>query len=346
MIKYSCVAVLCAFIFLVSCGNKAASEPNSGKDSTTLVKNETTTDAGAPAKLDTARYDKLMNYLANGDTSGRWPVKNAPYPLPGAILPFHRVVAYYGNLYSNRMGALGKWPKNEMIPRLLDEVKKWNEADTVIKSIPALHYIAVTAQGAPGKDGKYRYRMPYNQVDTILNWAKEINAIVFIDIQIGTSDLQTEIPHWEKYLSLPNVHLAVDPEFAMNGKGGKKPGTVIGTMAADDINWVGDYLAGLVKKNNLPPKIFMVHRFTQGMVPEAHRIKLHPELQVVMDMDGWGPPDLKKGSYRYWIYEKPVQFTGFKLFYVNDTEKSGQKEMMSREQVLSLKPKPIYIQYQ
>jgi len=233
-----------------------------------------------------------------------------------------------------------------MITRLLDEVKKWNEADTVIKSIPALHYIAVTAQGAAGKDGKWRYRMPHHQIDTVLNWAKEINALVFIDVQIGLSDLKSEIPLFEKYLSMPNVHLGIDPEFAMNGKGGKRPGSVIGTLDASEINWVGDYLTDLVKKNNLPPKIFMIHRFTQGMVSNATSIKLHPELQIVMDMDGWGPPDLKKGSYRYWINEQPVQFTGFKLFYVNDTEKSGQKEMMSREQVLSLKPKPVYIQYQ
>lgn len=348
MVKITALASLGFSLVLLSCSNDKAASVNGSKDST-ATKTEAQTGNGSTASngtLDTARYNKLMSYLAGGDTSGRWPVKNAPLPLPGAILPFNRIVAYYGNLYSNRMGALGKWPKKEMIPRLLDEVKKWNEADTVIKSIPCLHYIAVTAQGAPGKDGKFRYRMPQGQVDTILNWAKEINAIVFIDIQIGLSDLQSEVPYWEKYLSLPNVHLAVDPEFAMNGKGGKKPGTVIGTMAASDINWVGDYLTKLVKKNNLPPKIFMIHRFTQGMVPEAEKIKLHPELQVVMDMDGWGPPDLKKGSYRYWINEKPVQFTGFKLFYVNDTEKSGQKEMMSREQVLSLKPKPVYIQYQ
>lgn len=345
MSKIAGLSFLFSLFLFASCKNQTSTGKTSGDSaSASLTKSETAT--ATRQTLDTARYDKLMAYLANGDTSGRWPVKNAPYPLPGAILPFNRVVAYYGNLYSNRMGALGKWPKAEMIPRLLDEVKKWNEADTVIKSIPCLHYIAMTAQGAPGKDGKFRYRMPLGQIDTILNWAKEINAVVFIDIQIGLSTLQNEVPYFEKYLSMPNVHLAIDPEFAMNGKGGKKPGTVIGTMDVNDINWVGDYLVNLVKKNNLPPKIFMVHRFTQGMVPNAEGIKLHPELQVVMDMDGWGPPDLKKGSYRYWINEKPVQFAGFKLFYVNDTEKSGQKEMMSREQVLSLKPKPIYIQYQ
>jgi len=329
-------------LVIVACNNSSKTQTASAQDSSGKEQNV----PASSTTLDTAKYNQLMQYVANGDTSGRWPVKNAPLPLPGAVLPFNRIVAYYGNLYSNKMGALGKWPKAQMISNLLSEVKKWNEADSLIPAIPALHYIAVTAQGSAGKDNKWRYRMPYHQIDTILNWAKEINALVFIDVQIGLSDLQTEIPLFEKYLSMPNVHLAIDPEFAMNGKGGKRPGSVIGTMDAKDINWVGDYLASLVRKNNLPPKIFMIHRFTKGMVPGAKNINLHPELQIVMDMDGWGPPDLKKGSYRYWINEEPVQFTGFKLFYVNDTEKSGQKEMMPRQEILKLKPKPVYIQYQ
>jgi hypothetical protein len=329
-------------LLLFACNNDA--QNSDAKDSTGKKTVKESKDSSV-AVLDTARYDQLMNYLANGDTSGRWPVKG-PYPLPGAILPFNRVVAYYGNLYSNKMGALGKWPKKEMIPKLLDEVKKWSDADSVIKSIPCLHYIAVTAQGAAGKDGKWRYRMPHHQIDTMLNWAKEINAIVFIDVQIGLSTLEAEIPLFEKYLSMPNVHLGIDPEFAMNGKGGARPGSVIGTMDAKEINWVSNYLAELVRKNNLPPKIFMIHRFTKGMVTNYKDIVLRPETQIVMDMDGWGPPELKKGTYRHWIVNEPVQFTGFKLFYVNDTEKSGLKELMTRESLLGLRPKPIYIQYQ
>jgi hypothetical protein len=335
------------FLILIftACNPKASGE-TTDKDTTKPGGQVVATATNNGQQLDTAKYNQLLVDMANGDTSGRWPVKGAPLPVPGAILPYNRIVAYYGNLYSNRMGALGKWPKAEMIPRLLDEVKKWNEADPTTKSIPALHYIAVTAQGAAGKDGKWRYRMPHHQIDTILNWAKEINAQVFIDVQVGLSDVQSEVPLFEKYLSMPNVHFGIDPEFAMNGKGGKRPGSVIGTLDAQDINWVSDYLAGLVKKNNLPPKMFMIHRFTKGMVTNYKNIKLHPELQIIMDMDGWGPPDLKKGTYRYWINEEPVQFTGFKLFYVNDTEKSGLKEMLSREEILKLRPKPVYIQYQ
>jgi hypothetical protein len=39
-----------------------------------------------------------------------------------------------------------------------------------------------------------------------------------------------------------------------------------------------------------------------------------------------------------------VQFTGFKLFYHNDTKKGDP--LMTPGAVLSLNPKPVYIQYQ
>ncbi len=340
----SCLSIA-SILFLSNCKAKVQDVSQSGSDSTVAAGKDSLPPTATPQKTDTATYRKLVRYLANGDTTGRWPVKD-PAPLAGAVLPFNRVIAYYGNLYSNRMGALGKWPKNEMIPKLLAEVKKWNDADSVIKAIPALHYISATAQGSPGKDGKWRFRMPSGQIDTVIKWAAEINALVFLDVQIGLSTLQAEIPLLEKYLSMPNVHLGIDPEFAMNGKGGKRPGSVIGTMSADDINYVGNYLAGLVKKNNIPPKMLVIHRFTQGMITDYKQIKLHPELQIIIDMDGWGYPAKKIGTYRSWIYSQPIQFTGFKLFYVNDTEKSGQKEMMSPAEILKLKPAPIYIQYQ
>jgi hypothetical protein len=67
-------------------------------------------------------------------------------------------------------------------------------------------------------------------------------------------------------------------------------------------------------------------------------------VQIVINMDGWGPPSLKKGSYDSYVYSEPVQFTGFKLFYKNDT-KAGHP-LMSPNDVLALYPRPLYIQYQ
>jgi len=293
--------------------------------------------------LDTLKYDSLMKKLANGDKSGRWPVKTKDYPLPGAILPFNRIVAFYGNLYSKNMGVLGQYPRKTMLNKLKEEVKNWEKADTATNVVPALHYICVTAQADAGRNGLHNLRMPFKQIDTVLSWAKSINALVFLDIQVGFSTVQTELPLLEKYMKMPNVHLGIDPEFSM--KEGSVPGKRIGTFDADDINYVTGYLAKLVKKNDLPPKIFVVHRFTKRMVTNYKDIKLRSEVQVVMDMDGWGGPELKKGTYKYFISEEPVQFTGFKLFYKNDL-KNEPHRMLTPKEILSLKPAPIYIQYQ
>ena len=292
--------------------------------------------------LDTAQYDRLMQMMANNDTTGMWPVKG-PYPLPGAILPFHRILAFYGNLYSTRMGILGELPKAEMLAKLKGEVASWQAADTTIPVMPALHYVAVTAQGAPGKGAKHRLRMPDHQIDTIVNWAKEIDALVFLDIQVGHSTLEEEVPALDKYLKMPQVHLGIDPEFSMVT--GHAPGKKIGTFDARDINVAIDHLAKLVKEYNLPPKILIVHRFTQGMVTNYKNIKNIPEVQVVMDMDGWGNKVLKRSTWLRYIYREPVEFAGFKLFYKNDT-KTGADQLYTPEELLKFTPKPMYIQYQ
>jgi len=288
-------------------------------------------------------YDSLMKKLAHGDTTGRWPVKNAPYPMPGAILPFKRVVAYYGNLYSKKMGILGELPPNEMLARLHQEVLNWQRADPSTPVQPALHYIAVVASGDPGKDKMYRHRMPFKQIDTILYLAKKAHAIVFLDIQVSLSNIHAELPLLEKYIEMPQVNIGMDPEFSM--KDGTLPGKKIGTFDAADINYVSEYLSKVVDKYNLPPKILIVHRFTKKMVTNYKNIKLHKEIQLVMNMDGWGEPDLKTGTYRNFIYPEPVQFTGFKLFYKNDIKKAPH-HMLTPQEVLKYKPYPIYIQYQ
>ena len=293
--------------------------------------------------LDSALYDSLMIKLANGDKTKKWPVKKAPYPLPGAILPFNRIVAYYGNMYSKNMGVLGQYPPKVMLAKLKTEVENWEKADPNTPVKPALHYICVTAQADAGSNGLHNLRMPFKQIDSVIHMAASINALVFLDLQVGFSTVQKEVPLLEKYLKMPNVHLGIDPEFSM--KEGSIPGKRIGTFDAEDINYVTQYLATLVKTYNLPPKIFIVHRFTKRMVTNYKNIKLRSEVQFVMDMDGWGGPDLKKGTYRYFIADEPVQFTGFKLFYKNDI-KNEPHRMLTLKEILELKPAPIYIQYQ
>ena len=326
--------------------------------------------------LDTVAYDKKMEELANNppdqivyqtvktiekDKNGKsitkttkvplspqpikthlWPVKTV-YPNIGAILPFNRIVAYYGNLYSTKMGVLGEYEENKMLEMLNNEVQKWNIADPKTTALPALHYIAVVAQGSAGQDGKYRTRMPHSEIEKVLKIAEKINALVFLDIQVGFSNLQTEVPLLEKYLKMSQVHLGVDPEFSM--KSGIRPGKIVGTLDASDINFTANYLAKVVKENNLPPKMLIVHRYTQKMVTNYKEIKPLADVQIVMNMDGWGGADKKRNTYQQFVYKEPVQFTGFKLFYKNDILEKGTT-LVTPKDLLKLNPQPIYIQYQ
>jgi hypothetical protein len=261
----------------------------------------------------------------------------------GAILPHKRIVAFYGNPLSKRMGILGELPPAKMLAKLDEEVKNWEEADPSTPVQPALHVIVLTAQGKPGKGNTYSLRMSNHVADSVISWAARRNAIVFLDIQIGHSTFEKEIPRLEQWLKLPQVHLGIDPEFAM--KTGAVPGKKIGTIDAKDINYATSVLADIAQRYNLPPKILVIHRFTQRMVTNYKDIKIRPDVQIVMHMDGWGDRVLKKSTYNAYIKKEPVQFTGFKIFYNNDTKKPGWK-LYSPKEVLALDPKPVYIQYQ
>jgi hypothetical protein len=312
--------------------------------------------------LDKVAYDKKLLDLAHIATSSPWygaylagtttastttprPIwpARAVYPNAGAILPFNRIVAYYGNFYSKGMGVLGEYPQDVMLQKLASTTAMWAAADPSTPVIPAIHYIVATAQGSPGASGMYSAMMPDSQIDIALADAAKIHGLVFLDFQVGLNTLQKELPQYAKYLAMPNVELGIDPEFAMHG--GAKPGTVIGSFDAADINYAANFLAGLVKGNNLPPKILVIHRFTEEMVTHYKNIKPLPEVQIVMDMDGWGSQAKKIGTYTNIVAAEPVQFTGFKLFYKNDILPPSTG-MMTPTQVLKLTPAPIYIQYQ
>jgi hypothetical protein len=296
--------------------------------------------------------------------SAKWPVRG-PDPLPGALLPEHRIIAYYGNPRSTRMGIMGQVPPDSMLPRLEKVAMEWALADPDRKVMPALHLIATVAQGKPGAGKKYRLRMGDSLINLVSSWAEERGWILFLDIQTGHSTVAAEIEPLIPFLQRPYVHLALDPEFAM--KGGGVPGKRIGTLDAADVNQAISMLGEVVTEHKLPPKVLVVHRFTRKMLTNTDSIRLDPRVQVVIQMDGFGSPYLKQDAYRFWISPYPVQYTGFKLFYKNDRDQRtkaagfepscdqviyelvgcGDDGLMTPEQVVkSLFPVPDYIQYQ
>jgi hypothetical protein len=97
-----------------------------------------------------------------------------------------------------------------------------------------------------------------------------------------------------------------------------------------------------VDRHKLPPKILVVHRFTPKGVTNARKIELDPRVQVVMHMDGFGPPWMKRDTYWRDIKREPVQFTGWKQF----TKARNDRPPTPRAEILRLWPVPLYIQIQ
>ena len=271
----------------------------------------------------------------------KWPV-DVPPLMPGSILPEKRILAFYGNPLSKGMGILGALPPEKMLARLDTEVAKWNAADPSHPVQPALQLIAVVASRTPGTAGKFRTRMDSALIEKVYGWAQQKHALLFLDIQVGQGTLQEELPRLAKFLERPDVELAIDPEFSM--KHGAIPAQKIGTFDAADVNYASSLLQDLVTRERIPPKILVVHRWTHDMLTNYKKIALDPRVQIVVDMDGWGSPERKIDTYKAWVYRYPVEYTGFKIFYHNDT-KHGWR-LMSPADVLALTPQPLYIQYQ
>jgi hypothetical protein len=254
------------------------------------------------------------------------------------LLPGYRIVSFYGNPRSARMGILGALARDSMIRRLHAQAAEYAKADPATPVLPALHLVTVVAQRDPGRDGLYRGRMPDSLVEEVASWAGPDSLLLFLDIQPGGSSVVDEVRPYLDFLKRPYVHLALDPEFVMAPN--QVPGRQIGSLDAADVNRVIELLADMVESHGLPPKILIVHRFTEKMLTGYDRIRLDPRVQLVINMDGFGPPALKRDSYRCVVASQPVQFTGFKLFYQQDVP------LMSPKDVLALRPAPLVVMYQ
>ena len=305
----------------------------SAKDSAAIDTSTVAGRARAKARVAAAKRDSIAAEKAKLDT-----FPTPPTPLPGSVLPGCRIVAYYGNPLSKRMGILGEIPVPQMITRLEAEAHAFERADTTKPVVRALEMITPVAQGSPGSKGLWRMRMADTLIENMAKLAESKGYLLILDVQVGKSTVAAELEPLVPYLKRPYVHLALDPEFSMKGK--EPPGKKIGTMDAADVNVAIALLTKLVDENKLPPKLLIVHRFTQSMLTNHEKITRDPRVQVIIDMDGFGPPHLKLDSYKAYVHKRPVKYFGIKLFYKND------KPRFTAEDVMQLSPIPQYIQYQ
>jgi hypothetical protein len=251
------------------------------------------------------------------------------------IFPAHRVVAYYGTAGNAALGVLGEAGPDAIMPRLRAAAAGFATRDRKLQL--AYELIATVAQAGAGADGMYRKMIDPAKIRQYVEAARRNKVLVILDVQPGRSDFLTEVRKLEPYLIQPHVGVALDPEWRMGPN--QVPGKVIGTVTAAEVNAVSAYVAGLVKKYDLPEKIFILHQFRGSMITSIGSVQRRPGLAMVQHLDGFGTRTQKDATFRALV--RPQQFhVGYKLFYDEDVNIYRPRDL------LAMRPTPEYISYQ
>ena len=254
-----------------------------------------------------------------------------------------QVISIYGYPGICFMGELGCHEPEDAIAPLLDIAGEYEvlneELETGRDVIPALHLIVDVAQPRPQPDGSYLFRMPEERIAEYVELAREHDLLLFLDLQIGWTDALEGVQRIEEFLLEPFVHLALDAEFATEPYG-QPPGSVIGTLDAPDVNAVQRYLADLVHEHQLPPKVFVLHKFTPRMLINTDQYETVEGVDLTITMDGYGAPEPKIGGYERYALADYSERAGFKLFWHWD------EPLMSPRDVMNMRQAPDYVIYQ
>ena len=196
--------------------------------------------------------------------------------------------------------------------------------------------------GVPGRDGKWRSRVSAQVVDDYLAAARKVGGILLIDIQPGRADFLEEVKSYERWLTQPDVGIALDPEWAMGP--GQVPMKVFGHTTGTKIDEVAAYLASIVKKHDLPEKALVFHQLRVSIVSNERAIRRHPGVVIIKSVDGIGNRAEKTTTWTSLTKKLPPAVNpGFKLFYEEDARHGP---LMTPQQVLALRPKPDYVLYE
>ena len=252
------------------------------------------------------------------------------------LFPDFRVVAFAGTPGVPALGALGVGSLEDAVRRLRRQARPYHRRGRPV--LPALDLIATICSAGPGPDGRFRYRRPMRYVDRHLRAARKARALLLIHIQPGRSTFMEELRPYRRYLSEPDVGIALDPEWRMGP--GQRPGKVIGSADADEINAVSAYMDRIVQREGLPQKLLVAHQFTPNMIRRRSRLRQRPGVAVTVSIDGVGSRRLKEGTYRRLARAGDGLYDGFKLFY----EEDGRP--MTPRQVLALRPQPDFVVYE
>jgi hypothetical protein len=256
----------------------------------------------------------------------------------GSLFPENRVLLYYGFPGNENMGILGEAEPEEVLEWLQEEAANYQAADPDRPVKIGFEMIASVAQSWEGEEGKYIADASRELLDKYTDFTEQNDMLLFLDVQMGFREPKEDYAGLEEWIAKPHVHLGIDPEFHM--REGELPGEHIGQVTAEEVTEAQNWLVEVAAKYEVSPKTLIVHQFHHSMIEEKDQIEPVAGVDLVIDMDGWGAPELKAETYDFVITQEPIEYHGIKLFYQLDDP------LMTAEEVIALDPSPDLVIYQ
>jgi len=252
---------------------------------------------------------------------------------PQSVVKSSPVITVYGRSFGVApiLGLLGDLNSFDELER---SIAPWVQATEELAQAPvtvAPHLIYALARPCQGKDDSCLIFLDGSGVDLVNEYilpAQERGMGVVLDAQMGRLSPSFFVRRMIDmgYMAYPNVHIALDPEFATRPDQ-DMPGHPIGWLSAQAINEAQRILADYVRSENLShKKIMIIHQFVDelsdswSMVYGKRNLEVFPEVDLVLDADGFGSPDAKILKYNAITNPEAyphLQWRGIKIFQYN-----------------------------
>lgn len=289
-----------------------------------------------------------------------------PTPVPfdpsiGAVLPAHRVVAFYAIPNAEATG-----PAYTLTPSMLAALRAqgnaYQQLDPAHPVQLGIDLVVSIPDGFPGPEGRYSHHLDDATIQAYLHFCQQNGLLLFLDLDFGLAPVNSEVNFFLPYLERYSfVQMAVDPEWMFPHHDGI-PGVNLSNVHASELNPIIETLAALPMKYHVPRKILLIHQYRgdgdgltnpsdagQAEIADKRNLVNDPRVDVVIHVDSVGGYNGdqadKTKQYQTWVGQDMqryhnFRYGGFKLFYHIEA-----KTLMTPRQVLALDPPPLVITY-
>lgn len=283
-------------------------------------------------------------------------------PSQGAVLPTHRVVAFYAVPYAEPTGPAYE-PTNTMLAALKHQGDAYGQLDPGHPVQLGIDLVVSVPDDYPGPQNSYSHHVDAGTIQSYIDFCSKNDLLLFLDLNFGLSPIMDEVkfflPYLEKYAF---VHMAIDPEWMFPRRNGI-PGVNLSNVRASDLNPIIEAIAAIPMQYHVPRKILIIHQYRpdgdslkypydpgQAEIADKRNLLFDPRVDVVIHVDSVGgyAGDIqdKKFQYSEWVQKDMEKYDnflygGFKLFYQHE----AKIRLMTPKEVLSLNPPPMVVTY-